>query len=253
MLTDKYSYAVAEVRFVEDVRFADNRGEITASLAGALDTNNWILQGGAGRVVAHNGGPHAQLSKATERAFATSSSVGYIRVGPDSINSFLNRASAVFRAFEKAFPSQLELTRIGVRTLRLLPAEMSFEALIERMKQNLLNPGQAASILAPNASIQDVGYSLNFELGATAIRTRVGPMKREQASQDPSLFRDVYEMLPDLPEVSVFLDLDYIQSDKLPHSIRDVTDRLKDFLESQYATARDLARRIVEDTELVPT
>jgi len=238
-------YLVAEVRFEEDARFIDLKGQIISKLMQALGLENWVVQQGIGPLVVHDGGPNAQVQLATQRAFVSTKNVGFMFVNPKSVNDVANKFSATLRAFESALNFRPSYLRLGARSLRLIPTTLQFEELVHTFHSAYVDPRAISHDLYLDATIEDVGYHLNFKdtKRQIAIRTKVGPMSKEQALSEADYFSDMAGLLEDVADNNVFVDLDYIRTENMPKDARSIGQTIKTFFDDQERVANSIVAR----------
>ncbi len=140
-----------------------------------------------------------------ESGFISYKNCGYVILRPDTRNFFQDKAIKFLKNLLSIDGFILNpITRIGVRSTFIIPYEGSFDSLCKIIYEKFYVDKNINQLF--NAEIVDVGASLNFKSKIGFYNTTTGPMKKDQMKQ----FLKKHD---DLPEISLFFDIDYFKND----------------------------------------
>lgn len=205
---------ILEVRYKANPKILDFRGTWAEGISGHMDLEHWRIVDN--RVDVYNDG-------SSLHAFVGFKSAGFVAKNTETKNFFSDKAVKFFKYLFSldGFGKDIYTTRIGVRSRFAKGCDDSFNDLMAKYTQNYLGLTTGAQE-AIGAELTDIGGPLNFKDDAGNFNTMSGPMKSEQL-QSYLTDRD------DLPEVSLYYDIDYwVMPDETLHE-REIIRKIKTF------------------------
>jgi hypothetical protein len=208
-----------EIRYTPNPRVLDFRGTWAQALSDHLALPEWEID--QNRIDIFN-------QDRSRRGFVSFRNCGfYVRNSP-TVDFFPDQGVKLVRFMmsDDTFGDRLFVKRFGLRTRVATPFAGPFEALVARYSNRVarLNP-EAARVF--DAEVIDVGAPVNFKTKLGTLNTVSGPMDRKQLQK-------FFPQADELPEVSLYLDLDYWLEPKKTFAIRDITSLIKRFAEENW-------------------
>lgn len=197
---------VVEIRYIPNPRMLDYRGTWAKKLIGELQLKYWVIS--EHRIDLYD---DENVAKATINAFASHRNAGLVMRNVNNPETAAETSAKLVRTLfeDKAFGNQVTIERLGVRSRAGLSFAGPFEDLLKLYSSRFLRVTDSAKQLfaSLNMSIKDIGGPLDFAVSNGEIQTNSGPMVKEQLANFFS-----FQPKEKLPEVALFVDLDY--SDK---------------------------------------
>lgn len=187
---------ILEIRYKPTSLLLDFRGQLAAVLSDSMSLSEWRIT--QNRVDVHSKDESARVFVSHRNAGAVLRNTSIPDYFPNQANKFLRSLFSI-----PPFKGPTIINRIGVRSRFAVSVELSFEALLEQFQA-------ALTVLTPEAStalgaeITDISLPLSLQTPIGDINFMSGPMKQEQLAK---FFTAVDQET--LPEVSLYVDLDY--------------------------------------------
>jgi hypothetical protein len=205
---------ILEIRYKANPKILDFRGTWAEGISNHMDLKHWRIVDNRIDVYNENSSLHA---------FVGFKSAGFVAQDTDTKNFFPDKAVKFFKYLCSldGFGHDIHTTRIGLRSRFVQAYNNSFEDLMIKYSQNYLMLTEEAKKTI-NAELVDIGGPLNFKDKIGNFNTMSGPMKSEQ-------LKNYFENRNDLPEVSLYYDIDYwVIPDKVLNE-REIIRKIQDF------------------------
>mgnify|MGYP001022821682 FL=1 len=176
-----------------------------------------------------------------EKAFVSFKNCGYVVVFPPTQNYFSDKSQKFFKtlfSIENFIPKNF--SRLGIKTTIAIPVEKTFEELVHILEQHYFKDIQSLEKLY-SGKLTDVGFPLNFKDGDTFFNTQLGAMKKSQLI---NFFTEAQNIEKDLPEISLFFDID-IFTQKLDNTSIVLND-IRNFSDKTWGIFNNIRTSILE-------
>ena len=220
---------VFEVRYPATALLFDKRGEIVNKWQWTNDLSEWRIANN--QISIHNKSNSTFLNVSINRLVVSME----LPINQDSFNKY----SVEFSSWVLNKLEVKKIERVGLRAIQIAK-RTHFKLLLNKMRQNLFKLNENDWKIF-NGTIDDVAFPLVIGFGESKINFNSGPMQVEQLSN----FFESQEVKSKLPNVSLFLDFDYFQSepniledqfsigfslflDKGIHQITEISERFMD-------------------------
>lgn len=236
------SEQVLEIRFRPNPEVLDHRGKWAQRLATELALQHWRI--GKDRLDVFD-----RLD--SERVFISHFNLGFTCRNAPTQNYFEEKANKFLRVFHELSPSPgtLFVNRIGVRLRACHEFSGEFAELVANFQERYA--GLAKDVLPTlRATVEDVGFFINYHDRMGYFNTMTGPMKQEQ-------LRNYFRQSPEVasannedsetpyPEVGVYVDIDYWKEPNANMSRHELTEMTRDFVGACWARQDQITSFIV--------
>jgi len=203
---------IVEIQYKATPKFFDCRGQVIES--GKKYFQNWSVVG--------NNSVKLTDEKRKITGIATHKNTAVEMLNPD-ISIFQDTSKSFLRnTLEIIDVKPKDFTRIGVRTFFAKPFSESMDKLVIMFKEKMLRVNE--NNLPSGFKIKDVGFPFVLAFDDKMCNVTVGPMEKYQ-------FTDILQGTTNLPDVGIYLDVDYFKNDLLknksanPHTISEYLDK----------------------------
>jgi len=212
---------VFELRYKPNSKVLDYRGTWAELISEHMQLSQW-------RILENRIDVYDNINK--NHAFVGFSSSGFLCHDTPTKNYFYDQAIKLFNFIAKldGFEKEPFVERIGVRSKFCTPFEQGFEELKNRFASKYITLSTEAEN-ALNAKLIDMGAPLNFVDKLGNFNTMAGPMEKAQIVQ---FFYGKKET--EVPEIGLFLDVDYFLKPKRKMNAGEITKSIKEFAESSW-------------------
>lgn len=205
---------ILEVRYKPNPEFLDYRGSYTKGISNLLSLNHWKIDNN--RVDIYN-------DDNSLRAFISFRNFGLIIQNSYDKNYFPNQANKFVRYIlsQKTFKNPPFITRLGVRSRFAFPSTTDFDTLLENYISKYFSLSEKAKGIFKD-KVVDAGLPIYFQTEIGQINTQSGPMNKDQLVE-------FFPNTPNLPDVALYIDLDYWKEPKKDLSEDNITHLIKEY------------------------
>lgn len=174
------------------------------------------------------------------RVFVSFKNAGIIFLDADTKNIFPGQATKLLNFLFKqdSFGKKVFITRVGVRARFATGFQGTFDELLQHFKNRYFDLSAGATgIFAGN--ITDIGGPINFETKIGKLNTSAGPMKVQQ-------LQEFFPNHPSVPEVGLYVDLDYWKRPETEFAVRDVISLIKKYSDEMWSIHENIRKLIIE-------
>ncbi|MBC8346379.1 MAG: hypothetical protein ISR82_00130 [Candidatus Marinimicrobia bacterium] len=223
---------IFEIRYKANPKILDLRGTWAEKISDVMELSEW-------RIIQNRLDIFDKSSK--NRAFVGFNSAGFISNDVPTAHYFPDRTLKFLKFIMglDGFNTPLQVDRIGVRQKSYTEFTKGFDELCSRYESRYLMMSEKLKTIM-GAKLVDIGGSLNFNEKHGNFNTQSGPMKEDQAHQ----FLNIQGTLP---EVGLYIDIDYWQK---PHNIvsdEKLFDLISTFASESWAKHQKIIDLIFED------
>jgi hypothetical protein len=219
---------ILEIRYKPNSRFLDKRGEIAEILSGQ-NFDQWNI--GNNRI------DFASKKNSSVGAFLSYKNLGYFSEYPTTLDDFSTESKNFIKNSWTYFPAN-QITRIGVRTTFLIETK-NFKESFDKYRSQFLGL-QDDEIKKFGGDLIDLGFPLNFADGEEFFNVTTGPMEKKQSKE---FVLDADE----LPESSIFIDVDYFRKEFSPHiTQKNVLELIEKGLEKAKKIKEEISKMIID-------
>ena len=221
--TPTISEHILEIRYAPNPKILDYRGTWAEMVSQLMGLKEWRIT--------ENRIDVFEIDE-SRRAFVSFKNAGVVIHNSPTQNYFPDQTNKLLRFLleQKSFGNPLFVIRLGVRSRFATTFAGSFKELLERYSTRFFTLTLEAKN-AFNAEIIDIGFPLNFSTNLGKINTNSGPMEKDQLEK---IFR--FEEKENLPDVALYVDLDYwIRPEKLLEG-KDILKIIRTFAEEIWDT-----------------
>jgi hypothetical protein len=211
---------IAEIRYVPNPSFLDNRGTLVKKLIND-DFKNWVI-------LENN----IQITNKEGNVFASYANLGFSTSNKKKLDVFINEFDEILK-----YLGDLPPLRWGVRIQHLVPSKVSFSSLVEKYKTNFLNfqPRHFSKI---NGDLVDLAVSYIFNKDRNTFHLQSGPMEKMQAE-------GIFEK-KNLPSRGIYIDLDIYREKEKFYRDDFRRSRITEFVKSSFDEGQSITDEFEE-------
>lgn len=223
---------IFEIRYKPNSKILDYRGTWAEIIAEHMNLPEW-------QIVENRIDIYDKVSKT--HAFVGFRNLGFACVNSSGHNYFYEQTAKFFRHISKqqGFEKEPFLERIGVRSKFCYCYENTFDNLLTNFVTRYYNLTSEAQKIV-KAKIVDIGAPLNFEDENGYFNTLCGPMKKNQIREFMTNLNE-----SDLPEISLYYDIDYFKNPSQKMSIDNIVNLIKKFSEISWERYSQIKNLII--------
>lgn len=226
---------ILEVRFPASINFFNKKTELVNRTMDLFGFKHWKYT--QNRIDVYD---TPKLEESSNSIFFSFINAGIVCIRPPDPSHFLSMVKN-FRKILEQLPVQdfKKPQRVGVKSSFLHSYDKDFDSLLKIVKEKYLRPYEETDNIY-NATITDIGASINFESNLGSFRTTCGPMQKSQT-------KEFFRSENDIPEVGLCFIIDFYKLNQEFTKLSDLEKLMSDFYNREWELFDKITKLLISE------